>query len=205
MHIVLMSFAIPMKFSKDILNNLRSGDKKALDELFYFYNKRIYLFCLNYFHNKEESEEIVQEVFLKIWLNRKSIICNDSFESYIFTLAKNLIANNIKKKVYYKAYQDYKYNVVDGKSNSTENEVIYNELELIYNKALQVLPEKRKQIFLLSRKEGLSYKQIAERLNISIKTVETQMQLALNHFKEILRSKTDIIISFLLILLLGNN
>ncbi|MEQ9375664.1 MAG: RNA polymerase sigma-70 factor [Imperialibacter sp.] len=178
-----------------IIDQLKLGDKKALDTLFYLYNKRIYHFGLSYFHNKEESEEIVQEVFLKLWFNRKSINRDGAFESYIFTIAKNTILNSLKKKIHHKAYQEYRLHVADITSNSTEDDVIYHDFEKLYEIALQVLPKKRKEIFILSRMEGLSYQQIAEKLGISVKTVETQMQLALKHFRGVLKSNTDLIVS----------
>lgn len=78
---------------------------------------------------------------------------------------------------------------------NTEDTVVYQDLEKLYEIALQVLPKKRKEIFLLSRKEGLSYQQIADKLGVSVKTVETQMQLALKHFRGVLRSNTDLILA----------
>ena len=184
---------------KDIIFRLKQGDKSAFNQLFERYHRRIYLFCLHYHYGKEEAEEIVQEVFLKLWLNRNSIDSSGNVQSFIYTIARNLIFNNLKRKIYQKAAYQYHY-TISNKVSQTEDDIICRDLERIFNKAINTLPKKRQQIFNLSRKDGLSNKEIAEKLNISLKTVESQIRLSLQYLRRVLKQHANTILIVLIII-----
>ncbi len=171
----------------DLIGRLKQHDKEAFNLLFYMYAEKIFKFSLTFFNQEAEAEEIVQEVFLKIWLKREKITDPSTFNAYIYTMAKNLIFNNLKRNVYRKKYNSYLYANYSAHQNDTENEVIYEETKQRIEQALDKLPKKRKKVFLLSRQEGLKNKEIAEKLDISIKTVETHMSLSLKYLREVLR------------------
>ena len=189
--------------SKDLIEKLSQGNKKAFNEIFQLFHQKIFIFCLKYHFSKEESEEVVQEVFLKLWLNRKSLNPSQNLKSYIYTIAKNIIINSLRKKSYQKAAYEYNINLQDIHCE-TENSIITKDLENLFENAIQVLPGKRKEIFILSRKEGLSNKEIAEKLNISIKTVESQMRLSFQFLKEVLKKYANVVIVFIQSMLLLN-
>ncbi|MCG8310097.1 MAG: RNA polymerase sigma-70 factor [Cytophagales bacterium] len=167
----------------DLIGRLKKDDKEAFNLLFYMYAEKLFKFSLTFFNDEAEAEEIVQEVFLKIWLNRQAIRNPATFNSYIYTIAKNLIFNNLKKNIYKKKYESFFYSNGEKYRNDTENEVFYEETRRMIDKALDQLPRKRKEVFLMSRRDGLKNREIAEKLDISIKTVETHMSLTLKYLK----------------------
>ncbi len=185
----------------DIIYRLKQNDKEAFNLLFYMYAEKLFKFSLTFFNEEAEAEEIVQEVFLKIWLKRKTISDPSTFNAYIYTIAKNMIFNNLKKNIYRKKYETYIYSNSQTSRNDTENEVIYEETKQRIERAMEQLPKKRKEVFLLSRREGLKNKEIAEKLDISIKTVETHMSLSLKYLREIFHIDADKMMSLTLLIL----
>ena len=170
----------------DIVKRLNEGDKKAYGMLFLMYADKLYKFSRSFYADDRDAEEIVQEVFMKLWINRKGIKDPGTFNAYIFTIAKNLIYNNLKRRVYSKKYYSYLKNAHSYHANLVEESFNFNELENAVRRVIEGFPAKRKEIFLLSRNEGLSNKEIAQRLNLSLRTVETHIYLALKHIKKTL-------------------
>jgi RNA polymerase sigma-70 factor (ECF subfamily) len=169
----------------DIIGRLRRDDREAFNLLYYMYAEKIYKFSLTFFNRQADAEEVVQEVFVKIWMNRSSIIDPSTFNAYIYTIAKNLIFNNLKKNIYRKKYESYYLIFGTIQEQTTENDVLYEEARKRLDNALEKLPEKRKEVFLLSRRDGLKNAEIADKLNVSIKTVETHMGLALKYLRDV--------------------
>lgn len=169
-----------------LVSRLKEGDKDAFDKLFAIFGKKLYYFSLKYVNVKEEAEEIVQEVFLKIWEHRDRLDEHLSFNAYVIKIAKNLIFNKAQKKVNEHAYLEYYTAHTTNINTDTESHIIYADLEAHANQEIERLPPKRKQIFLLSRKIGLSNQEISKQLNISKSTVENQINKALKSLKEYL-------------------
>ena len=180
-----------MKFNSipdiDWIAELKVGNLQAFDTLFKRYGKRLYYFSLRYLNSVEDAEEIVQEVFLKIWANRTGISSDKSLESYLFTIARNGILNTIRKSRYERAYQNY-VKINPGKNILLDEELDYNELDKAYRASIDQLSHRRKEIYLLSREQALSNAEIASRMDISVKTVENQMTAALFEIRKNLRS-----------------
>ena len=158
-----------------IIKTLKEGDVNAFDKVFRQYNKRIYFFSLSYLKSKEEAEGIVQEVFLSLWKNRKKLKANSSFQSYLFTIAFNAIKKRFRKLEREKKHlENYSLSVnTEGKTIDVELE--YNNLREILEKSLTKLPPRQKEIFLLYKREGLSAEEIAQKLDISKRTVENHL------------------------------
>lgn len=170
-----------------LVSQVKEGSPFAFQLLFDQYSKKIFYFSLSYLNDKEEAEEIVQEVFLKVWKSRDKLDTKASFNSYLFTIAKNAILNTIRKSKYEQAYLNYA-KLHPGKDILLDEELDFKELERAYKKAIEQLPAKRKEIFVLSREKHLTNAEIAKKLDISVKTVENQMTSALADIKRGLRN-----------------
>jgi RNA polymerase sigma-70 factor (ECF subfamily) len=176
------------KAEKILVKEIKEGDHDSFRQIYYKYSEKVYLFAIRYINNIGDAEEIVQEVFSRIWEYRNNLDENRSFNGYVLTITKNIIFNENRKKVNHDVYAQYIINYIQGISNQTENQIIYENVKSIINKEIDNFPPKRKQIFILSRNEGLSYNEIAERLSISRKTVETHLRLALSRLRRIISS-----------------
>jgi RNA polymerase sigma-70 factor (ECF subfamily) len=166
---------------------LKDGNLWAFNELFERYGKRLYRFAMGYLKSSEDAEEIVQDVFLKIWKNREKLSDQKSFESYLFTIAKNAILNTIRKSKYENAYLNY-MKIHPEKDVMLDEELNFKELEKAYLEGIEKLSPRRKEIFIMSRELSLSNAEIAEKMNISIKTVENQMTSAFSDIRRTLRT-----------------
>lgn len=176
---------------------IRKDDKNAFGLLFQKYSKKVYGLALHYFHNQDDAEEIVQEVFLKIWIKRKSIHSAEAFTSFLYTTAKNMIFDSFKKEINHKAYAEYlSKSRFHQQTENTEETIFFNDLEKIYTELLDELPAKRKEVFTLSRQEGCTNQQIAEKMNISVKTVEEHIYQSLKFLKQIIKKKYELILLF---------
>ena len=167
----------------DLVNALKDGNTWALEALFEQYHVKVFNFCYTYLKSKEETEEVVQDVFVKVWTYRQQIKSELSLNGLIFKIAKNLTLNKIRD---YKHKQEVPLDNVVSPTNCTEETIFYKELEQELLKAIETLPPKRKQVFTLSRFNGLSNKEISEEMQISVNTVEGQMRKAIKHLNEYL-------------------
>jgi len=175
---------------KKLIEQLRKNHVKAFDQLFEKYAKSVYAFSLSLLKNREDGEEIVQEVFFRVWMNRHEIDAHKSFQSFLFTIAYNLIIDNFRKKISSEKFLQYLLERKEQNDLDTEKRFLFSELKSEIDDVVSHLPEKRKHIFQLSREQGLSHKKIAELLNISPKTVENQIALAIKEIKQHLNADT---------------
>jgi len=168
---------------RTLIQLLNQSNVKAFDTLFYHYHKRIYNFCLKFISSKAEAEEIVQIVFIAVWENRKDIDPEKLFSAYIFSIARHHAYNAIKKLTYQKAYLEQLINNGLNFDFNTEETIYFNELEDLIEKLISQLPPRRKEIFVLSRQKGLTYVEIAKKLDITENTVDTQLRKALDFIR----------------------
>lgn len=172
------------KDERKMVELLKDSDHEAFNGLFRLYSSKVYRFSIGYLKSKEEAEEIVQDTFFKIWQNRSTINTSYSFGGFLFTIAHNLILNRIRKVRNQFALQNHLRINDLTECNPTEDKIRQDDLELIRQTVLSELPRKRRIIFQLIRESEMSYQQVAEKLNISVKTVEAQMTEALKHFRK---------------------
>jgi RNA polymerase sigma-70 factor (family 1) len=171
---------------QDWFLKIAQGDEAAFTQAFYHYNKRIYPYLLKKLHSPDLAREMVQDVFLKLWLIRDKLHDIPNPEPYLFRMVANLLQD-----FYRKAGHEYKMKNVWLKKEGeqvAEPEVWRSETRKLLNEAVQELPPERKKVYLL-RMEGHSYEEIAEMLGVSIHTVRNQLASATRAIKEILRSK----------------
>ncbi|MET4105096.1 RNA polymerase sigma-70 factor [Hymenobacter sp. UYP22] len=185
------------------LSRLRQDDPRAFDALFRQYSARVYRFAYGYLKSGPAAEEIVQDCFLKIWERRADLRDDVPLKGYLFTVAHHLILNQLRQSRYQQLYQEYALLAGTSPSTSTDTDVAFAELETLYSAALEKLPPKRRQIFTLSRQQGLSYAEIAQELGISIKTVETQMAQALHFMRQYFQAHGTALVLLPLLLLLA--
>lgn len=164
-----------------LVKSLSEGNILAFNSLFRAYGTRLYRFAIGYLKSDEEAEELVQEVFTIIW-EKKSDLKNElSFKSYLFTIAFNIIRKHFRTRAqlseYIRLRSDDDYDI------RTSELISYNSLFKYVTELVNQLPEKRKQVFIKSRFDGLSIREIAEELNISHKTVENQLTDALKFIR----------------------
>lgn len=168
----------------DLVEKLRNGDSFAFELLFDQYSNKLFYFVNKYLDLKEESEEIVQDVFLNLWRHKKEIRSVEAFKSYLYKIALNNIRNYFSKKQVQEKHkqtiaQEYLF-----ENDSASPEMNYEEVILQVDKLIAKLPKKRREIFLLSRKEGLDISEIAKYLGISESTVKNQITSAVAFLKD---------------------
>lgn len=133
---------------RKIIAEVKNGSTQAFQQLFEQYGQKIYNFSLGYLKNKHDAEEIVQEVFLKIWKIREDLSDHFSFNSFVFTIAKNAILNTIRKEKYKQAYVGYS-KLNPEKDILLDEELDFRELERLYRKSIDNLSPKRREVYLL--------------------------------------------------------
>jgi RNA polymerase sigma-70 factor (ECF subfamily) len=173
---------------------LARGDERALSYIFDQYHARLFAYSFRFFKSKDLADEIVQETFLRIWNGRERIDTNQSFDHYLFRIARNLIIDTLRKLTKEKAFALEVFERMQLFSNYTEEEVVYTELRQISQKAIDLLPKQQRLVFILSRENGLSYAEIAGKLNISVNTVKVHMLNSLNFLRQYLRHEGDLYI-----------
>jgi len=177
----------------EVIVSIKSGDKKAFEKLFYEHYQMLVRYAFTYMKDHDIAEEVVQDIMVKFWEKRAELPDDVKVKPYLFRMTGNHCLNVLKhEKV---KLQHQTETVANGISMSDGFEVIAsNELNTEIKKAIADLPEQCGKVFLLSRDEGLSYKEIAESLDISIKTVENHISKALKLLREALKPYLTILL-----------
>ncbi|MGL4292750.1 MAG: RNA polymerase sigma-70 factor [Bacteroidales bacterium] len=174
-----------MDVEKDLLLKIKQGDKDAFAIVFKKYYTDLVLFCGTIIQDRDVCEDIVQNLFLSLWENRKEITIQKAVKSYLIAGVKNKAFDNIRHEKVKCAFNEYWFAIGDLEQSvyDTENYVLYSELSARLNHAILNLPEKQKQVFLLSNQDNLKQKEIAAKLGVSLRTVELRMHEALKILK----------------------
>ena len=168
---------------KLLVSELKNHSEKAFRKLFDLYYQDIYGYSISLLKSKESAEENVQDVFMKVWQNRENLNLDQSFKAYIFTIARNQAFNTLnkaandlllKEAVFYESQKSHDYG---------DYLIREEDCKKLRKEAMKQLPPKRKQIFKMSRKKGMSYEEISQELGISINTVKNQMSKALESMR----------------------
>ena len=172
---------------KKYIIGLQKGSYSDFNKLYDLYADRLYGFAYNLTHSSEMAEEIVQEVFLKIWQMREHLSPEYSFRSFLFTIAKNKFLNDLRNRLTLLSYDEYITQLDDATErgeNSTESEFNFNELNEQVLQSKDKLSKRQKMIFEMSKEEGLSNQEIALKLGISEQSVRNQLSSALKVLRE---------------------
>ena len=174
----------------------------AFDAIYNLYCHKLHGFVFRYLKQEQDAEEIVQEVFIKIWETRAKIDVQASFESFLFTIAYNATISLLRKRVnetksreYLKLLQQFD----DGEQ--IIDEIVFKELSHKLQSLLENLTPRQREIYLLSREEGLIHKEIAQKLNISENTVKNHLVSTLKYLKSHIDSSLAVNVLFLCLFL----
>jgi RNA polymerase sigma-70 factor (ECF subfamily) len=177
---------------------LKQGNKEAFSLLFKAYYKDLVLFGGNFLPDRAACEDIVQSVFLKLWNDRATLHITFSLKSYLLKSVYNACLDEIRHRNIiqkHESYSSYTNNILN--EADTGNYILYSDLQKYLHKVLEQMPESYKEAFILSREDGLKYREIAEKLHISERTVEARISKAL----DLLRKHLKEFFIFLLILI----
>lgn len=173
------------------LQLLKAGNPRAFKQIFLCYEKRLYFFVFSITKSEYIAEEILQEVFIKIWTNRESIDINRSFESFIFTITRNLTYNYLRDASRREAIRNELWTNVVAQHQEVESNLIFEEYKEIVEDIIQNLPVQKRSIYQLSRQEGKSNSEIAAILGISPKTVRNHMWSTMSTIRTQLKPYID--------------
>ena len=174
----------------DTLSALKTGDRAAFELLFKSMYKRLVGYAYQFIKDKDQCEELVQDAFYHIWAKRAEIEINSSVQAYLFSAVRNKALNEIAHQ---KVVQLHRQEAVEDEPHE-QNPLEQTELGELIAKAVEKLPLERRKVFYMSKYEGKKFKEIADELGISIKTVENQMGKALKFLLEELVELVSVLI-----------
>ncbi|MFD1001114.1 RNA polymerase sigma factor [Ohtaekwangia kribbensis] len=180
------------KSVSDLVTALRTGSEPAFRELFNRYAGKVFRYVMRFVPAEPVAEELMQDVFMKVWNYRENLDASQSFNNFLFRITKNHILNHLRDMQRDVALnKEYRLSL-SSFHNAVEESLIHEEYIALANKAIALLPDKRRSIFIMSRLEGMSYEQIAQALDISKDTVRLQMIKSIKSIREYLRLHVDV-------------
>lgn len=167
-------------------NELKKGNRKAFEKLYSDYYKKLCVFLLGYTDDEEVVQDIVQETFVKIWTNRRQITITTSINSYLYKMVyNNLMLNYRELKKNNNMLSSYYYTALI-QAHDTDEDLRISQLKKL-NDCIVNLPERSREVFQENKIKGLKYSEVAEKLNISIKTVEGHIFRSLNFLRSCMK------------------
>lgn len=177
---------------KELVKRVISGDQAAFKEIFYRYKDKLFSYCFRFTKSESAAEEIVQDVLLKIWIDRERIDPELSFNSYLYTITKNYSLNFLKKAAADVSLREKLFRYFDQYHQEPEDQLIFKDLSNVTKEAISLLPPQRRIIYEMSREQAMNYQEIADRLGISKNTVRNQLVQALKFIRSYLHSHAEI-------------
>ncbi|MDR0845520.1 MAG: RNA polymerase sigma-70 factor [Tannerella sp.] len=168
-----------------LMAGIKEGDYVSYNKLFASYYHPLCQFVYSLTENREDAEDIVQELFLHVWQDRKKITITDSVSGYLYKMAKNMTLNHIRKETNYKKLLEKQEIPLSEENNSMETA----EFKAALSNCMKLLSARNREILLLDRIKGLRQQEIADKLSISVKTVKNQIWLSLQKLKTCLEHK----------------
>lgn len=180
---------------KVLFDQVKKGNVKAFEALFHQYYGYLCQYAEKFVNDRGAAEEIVQDFFVGVWEKKENLEVETSIKNYFFRSIKNRCLNDIQHQ---KTKNKYAQKIIAEKENTYSADDVFVEIDLAQKieESINSLPKKRREIFRLSRQEGLKYIEIAKKLNISIKTVETQMSLAIKSLRTKLKKYNALFLFF---------
>lgn len=190
-------YDLHLENEKALLTELSQGSETAFTKIFDHYRPRIYSVALKMLKSASQAEEVVQEVFMKVWVLRKEMGNITNFEGYLFIMARNNIYDRFKKLAREQSARLVFHEKRSEFVSNTDHPIMEKHYSELLQHILSELPPRQKQIYDLSRAKGMSYKQIGKQLNISHLTVKKHMAEALKFIRKHLETHLDVFVIFL--------
>ncbi|MDR0970353.1 MAG: RNA polymerase sigma-70 factor [Lentimicrobiaceae bacterium] len=169
-----------------LARGLKQGNREMFDRIFRLYYVQLTNYCMYYVADRDVAEELVQSFFVKLWMRHEDFEIKISLKSYLFKSVCNYAYSYLAWQKHHKELnKKAAENLSISEMENPFEKLNEKELENLIQQAIEALPEKRREVFLMSRNEGLKNKEIADRLNISVKTVENQMTKALEQLRKV--------------------
>ena len=181
-----------------LAHRIRAGDRPAFRKLYERYHRRLYGFALTFVKSGVLAEEAVQEVFLTVWERRANLQEGPSLQPYLFTICKNHVLNVLQRAGREEPLREVVLRSAPPAQTRTDEQAIYADYEAAARRAVESLPPRRREVFELCRRKGLTYREVARSLGISSGTVSDHMVKANRHLKRYLRRHADLALSVLL-------
>jgi len=181
-------------FSIEVIDQIKSGNEKAFRAVYDLYFLRLERFAAAYVIDRREAQDIVQSVFLTLWDRKEDLYSETNINNYLVTLTRNQCLNylrHVRAQLNYLTRQEQKnaelllnYYALE---KLNENKLFFDELEIAAKQAIDSLPGQCREVFILSRIEGMKYQEISQKLEVSVKTVEKKMSIALELLRDALK------------------
>ncbi len=174
-------------YEKILLEKVREGDPSSFSIIFTAYYSDLVLFAGTFIRDLDTCEEIVQDTFVDFWDKRENLTIFTSLKSFLLKTVQNRCIDWLRHLKVRDQYQSYSEQHLRLMENDTENYILYSELQVNLDKALELLPPEISEAFRLNRNEGLTYAEIAERQHVSVRTIEVRIGKAISMLREKLR------------------
>jgi RNA polymerase sigma-70 factor (ECF subfamily) len=186
-----------------LVASLGGGDERAFDLLYQRYYPKLFYFLRKMCRSTENAEDLAHEAFAKIWANHRALDPGKCFSSYLFTIAKHQLLNDIRRRDLNHSYLKQIRRSAPATEDQTETAVIFSDYVALFEKTIGQLPPHKQRIFLLTHEEGKTHREIADTLHISKKTVEFHLRDCLKALRQQFTLHTDVVIVALLMSYLG--
>lgn len=184
---------------KILVSQLKEGNKLAYRKLYDHFYSDVYAYSISLLKSKSIVEDIVQEVFIKIWMKREELNPELSFRSYIFTITRNMAFNKLSKAANHVKLREQLFYNTQYPENKLDHNLMDEAYRTLKEQAISNLTPRCKQVFEMSRNEGMSYEEISQELGISVNTVKNQMSTALGSIRTFLTGHGDFSFAFLVL------
>ncbi|QHT71364.1 RNA polymerase sigma-70 factor [Rhodocytophaga rosea] len=175
-----------------LLIRLKSGDETAFREIYHKYHKPLHFIAYKYLKNNDLSDDALQDIFLKLWINRESLNENLSLKGFLFTSLKNHLLNILRNHKVHQSKQSEAASSMEVIVNETEGNLQYGEYNQIVQNGIEKLSPQKKHIFKLRALDGLNNEEVARELQLSINTVKFQFSQATKFLRKYLKKEADI-------------
>ena len=171
---------------REVVLRLIDGDEEAFCELYAAYKNRLLYFALKFVKSHEFAEDIFQDAFTVVWQTRRFINPEASFSSYLYTIVRNRILNQLRDMANEDQLKEQILSQAIDSTNETNNHILLNDLKEIIARALEQLTPRQREVFKMSRELQMSHKEIAEKLQIPVRTVEDHIYKTLTELRKVL-------------------